>query len=189
MRNFEQYVDPALTYDFTQGPDKVRNYADAARDGVNCVSLAHLVMKDAFGESLPPDLFFYEMFSDTERFAPVTGLSGMQPADLVWLGHGNPKFEIDEFTPEFVDGHMTNWDDSPIKHVGVFTGEVKDDEPMVLHACWYVGRTAVWPLSEFSQYPKYERVYGVSRYIPEADRLQTPATTLWRPAQLELQPV
>jgi hypothetical protein len=51
---FSRYLDPAFRYVKSQSPARVRSRDDALRDGLNCVALAHLVIRDLFGYALPP---------------------------------------------------------------------------------------------------------------------------------------
>lgn len=46
---FSRYLDPAFRYVRCQSPARVRSREDARRAGLNCVALAHLVIRDLFG--------------------------------------------------------------------------------------------------------------------------------------------
>jgi hypothetical protein len=50
---FLRYLDPGFRYVKSQNPALVRCRDDALRDGLNCVALAHLVIRDLFGYVLP----------------------------------------------------------------------------------------------------------------------------------------
>jgi hypothetical protein len=50
---FLRYRDPAFRYAKSRNPARVRCRDDALRDGLNCVALAHLMIRDLFGYTLP----------------------------------------------------------------------------------------------------------------------------------------
>jgi len=173
---FERYLHPSYAhkYKFTQGPNMVRSHEDARRGGTNCVAFAHLVLKDMFGELLPERLKCYEMYMDQERFEDVDSTDVMQAGDLVWFGLANPDVSTKEFDPNYLDdGHLENWSDFPIRHVGVFTGEIKEGDPMILHSTWSAG-TVIWPLRKFREYDdRYAEVYAIRRFRGASARTQS----------------
>src|ERR1700712_5367578 len=97
----EQYIGDQYVYRFMNNPDRVRSREDAERYGLNCVSLAHLVLKDLFDCELPPELGCAELFRDKEHFEPVAGIEAAQTGDLVWFGVEKPKVEVAEFNPRY----------------------------------------------------------------------------------------
>ncbi|MEK7153730.1 MAG: hypothetical protein AAB834_07285 [Patescibacteria group bacterium] len=161
----EQYLDGSYNYDFAQGPDVVRNRDDALRNGINCVSLAHLALRDLFGCELPPKLMCAEMYCDRDYFAPVESFLAMREGDLVWFGIANPTIPTDEFEFRYEGGNLANWADFPVKHVAIYTG-VTDSEGnhVLLHSTFREGNT-LWPLARFNRYRRYEKLYGITRLI------------------------
>lgn len=161
---FERYVDPSFVYKFMQGPDKVLDEHTARTQGVNCISLAHLAMRDLFGYSLPTSLHCYEMFSDTSHFKTVESIDFLEPGDLMWFGLRHPGIPIDQYQPQYDErGTLVNWRDNPVKHVAIYTGEQANDDYLMLHATNIEGTNAVWPLQKFASFKRYERVYRISR--------------------------
>lgn len=162
---FENFVRAGYTYSFEQGPNKIRSHEDARVNGLNCVALAHLAMKDLFDYTLPQDFQCLELFLDREHFEPIDGLDSMQQGDLVWFGFAEPEVTLEAFVPVYDEqGELTNWKDVALRHVGVFTGERdEDNEPLILHATRSAGTTAVWPLQKFQKYRRYRKIYGISR--------------------------
>jgi cell wall-associated NlpC family hydrolase len=157
----ERYLDPAYRYDFNVTPSAIRSPEDAQRYGINCIVLAHLMLNELSGEPLPPELHFAELYADTEHFRPVEGgPNAMAPGDLVWFGAANPRLEAADFVPRHApDGHLLNWGDNPLKHVAVHVGNGQ-----LLHATHIDGgRNALWPLGRFARYPRYAKLYGVTR--------------------------
>lgn len=160
-----KYINPVFRYNFHQGPANVPDISTAIQNGLNCIALAHLALKDLFDYSLPPSLHCYEMFSDEERFLPIDAADEMQKGDLVWFGHSSPRIPIDEFVPHYDDGGtLTNWMDNPVKHVAIYSGE-KIDDFMMLHATYIEGTNVIWPLKKFADYVRYEKIYKISRLM------------------------
>lgn len=160
---FARYVDPGFRYALRQNPARVRSRDDALRDGLNCVALAHLVIRDLFGCALPASLQMYELIHEREYFEPVPSLKLMRAGDLVWFGPEHPPLELDEFVPRFDREDITNMRDFPVKHVAVCTGSRDDGDPLMLHASRMEGTNALWPLRRFLARDQYRRVYAIRR--------------------------
>lgn len=159
-------MDDAFRYDFDQGPKQVRSREDAIRYGINCVGLAHLALLDIFGRELDPSRHCYEMFTDNEQFATVESAAEMRIGDLAWVGVSRPPVPLDKFVPEYDDtGYLLNWRDFAVNHVAIYTGQTQDGEPLMLHASPMDGTNAIWPLSRFAEYQRYEKIYRISRLI------------------------
>jgi hypothetical protein len=158
----EQYLGNQYVYRFRNNPDRVRSREDAVRYGLNCVSLAHLVLKDLFDYELPAELGCAELYRDQEHFEPVESVGAMQRGDLVWFGVAEPRVQAVEFTPRYEDGQLVNWADFPVKHVAIHTGERRPDHQL-LHATYVEGTNAVWSLGKFANYGRYKKLYGITR--------------------------
>src|ERR1700757_315636 len=158
--SLERFVDTEFVYRFTHGPNMVTDEAEAREKGINCVLLAHFALRELFGHSLPPELHCYEMFTDNKRFYTVDSLEGMYMGDLVWFGTANPRIPIDEFEPKYgEDGFLLNHRDSAVKHVALYTGERSENDFLLLHSTHIAGGNVIWPLSRFSAYKRYEKIY------------------------------
>lgn len=159
-----RYIDPdRFRYSVLQGPDKVRCEADARANGLNCIALAHLVLRDR-GIALPPELNFYELYLD-ETYSATVSKDAMEPGDPVWFGLANPSIPIDEFVPEYDNGFLVNWQDRAVKHVAINTGDEQAGVPLLLHATDVEGTNTIWPLHQFQEHTRYERIYRVSRVV------------------------
>lgn len=168
---FEQYLDPALKYDFTKGPEVVGDLEQARKMGMNCISLAHIVLKDLFDVALRPEQHCYEMYADSIHFESVEKPSAMQVGDLVWFGYPRPRVSPATYKPVYDTlGRLENWRDNPIKHVGIYTGKIIDGDYGLLHATHYTGGNVIWPLKKFKQFRRYNRTYRISRFIADAPR-------------------
>ena len=146
----------------------MRSRADAARGGVNCVALAHLVIRDLFGAQLPPELQSFELFNDLADFEAVPAGYGLEAGDLVWFGRDQPGVALRAFTPRYVAGELVNFDDFPVNHVAICTGS-RDDagDYLLLHASSREGTNSAWPMRRFLGYDRYRRVYATTRLRPQ----------------------
>jgi hypothetical protein len=165
---FRSYLDPAFRYVWARGPRQVRDRADARSGGLNCIALAHLVIRDLFGHTLPPSFQSLEMFRDRQHFEPVAGGSEPCVGDLLWFGAADPAVSPDDFVPRFQAGELVNVRDFAVNHVAIRTDTTPGTDAPLLHASPLDGTNALWPLRRFGQYPRYARVYGVHRL--RADR-------------------
>lgn len=150
------------------GPAEVRTEVDAKRLGINCVALAHLAINQEFGVSLPASLHCWEMFNNHDLFTDVLSVDDLRRADLFWFGPDQPDSVIEDFRPiRGENGLLRNW--GPIKHVAIYTGQRQGSDPLLLHATKSGGteESVIWPLSEFAGYPRYGKVFRISRLVPE----------------------
>lgn len=167
MNELDQYLDSRFVYSFWQGPEDVRSVAQALKDGINCISLAHLAINSLFGYNLPKELHCSELFTDTIYFDEVDSLTDMELGDVVWFGLEDPPLEVDDYIPEYKNDGLVNWQEFPVKHAGIYNGESDNDDPYILHSTSIGGTNVVWPLSKFSQYRRYRKLYGIRRLRDE----------------------
>jgi len=180
---FASYLDPAFRYVFTQSPARVRDRADARRSGLNCVALAHLVIRDLFGHALPAGSQSVELFGDLERFEPVPATARLRAGDLVWLGAAAPAIRPEDFVPRYRNGELLNFAEFAVNHVAIATGDredgdvadgsvadgdvadggVADGDELLLHASPVEGTVALWPSRRFRDHDRYRTVYAVRR--------------------------
>ena len=167
---FRRYLDPAFRYVRTQNPALVRSRDDALRDGLNCVALAHLVIRDLFGCALPAHLQAFELVRDELYFEPAGDQAHVEAGDLIWLGLDRPEADQAAFVPQYDGVELVNGGHFPVKHVAIGTGDRDHGDPLLLHASVADGTNAVWPLTRFAGYPRYGRVYAHRRLRPERRR-------------------
>jgi hypothetical protein len=160
---FSRYLNPAFRYVSAQSPARVHSRDDALRDGLNCVALAHLVIRDLFGYGLPARLQALELVRDLAHFEPVPDPERMRAGDLVWLGVDSPRVQLDEFVPRYDGDELANSGDFPVKHVAICTGTRYDDDHLLLHASSADGTNALWSLRKFADYDRYRRIYAIRR--------------------------
>jgi hypothetical protein len=160
---FSRYLDPAFRYVRSQSPARVRSRDDVLRDGLNCVALAHLVIRDLFGYVLPARLQALELVRDLAHFEPDPDAERMGAGDLVWLGVDRPRVKLDEFVPQYDGDELANGRDFPVKRVAVCTGARDDGEHLLLHASSADGTNTLWPLRKFAGYDRYRRIYAICR--------------------------
>jgi hypothetical protein len=167
LKTFEPYIDPEFEYSFLAGPDAVCTPHQALQRGINCISIAHFVLKDLFDTELPTTLGCAELCTDREMFQEVTG--DLAVGDLLWFGIGaSDEIKPQDFVPIY-DGNrnLVNWHDFPVKHVAINTGELLEGEPLLLHSSDYVGTNAIWPLRDFGERYRYQKQYGATRLKTE----------------------
>lgn len=166
----ECFIDPTLQYRFMQDPRNVRSIEDARTGGINCITLAHLAVRELFAVELPPELHFSEAFLDRRHFTDVPLLDDLRRGDLVWFGLESPPIQVADFRPVYRDGQLVNYHEFPVKHVAIATGNTDArGEPTLLHATHIAGTNVVWPLNKFAEYARYRKVYGISRLLAAAD--------------------
>lgn len=159
MNTLDNLIKADLPYDWYRGPDQVHNMEDA-RMGANCIALAHLALR-ARGLELSPSMHCYEMVTDTVRLATVPP-DQIEAGDIFWFGR--PTGSLEAFVPKYdARGWLENWRDNPVTHAAVFVGYAATHEPLLLHASREEGRNAVWPLSRFKEYPRYAKLYRITR--------------------------
>jgi hypothetical protein len=164
---FRSYLDPAFRYVFSQGPDRVRSRKDALSGGLNCISLAHLIIRDLFGYVLPATYQCIELSTDQEHFISIPSAGLMRPGDLVWFGVADPAASIADFVPHFENGRLANFNEYPINHVAIYTGVCERSDYLLIHANQVDQTNAVWPLRDFQDYDRYRKVYAIMRLRPE----------------------
>ena len=157
------FIDPRFTYNFYHGPDVIGDIEAARQYGLNCVALAHLATKHLFQYSLPSSLHCAELYVNTLHFGVIPDIDNIEQGDLVWFGLADAAIQPEEFEPQYQDGALINWRDFPVKHVGIHTGETALDDPLILHATHLAGTNVVWPLSRFSDYRRYQKIYSIRR--------------------------
>ncbi len=133
---------------------------EALREGINCVSLAHLVIGEIYGVTLPQSYKCFEMFCDTEYFEKDDEII---VGDLVWFGIKDANQRLKSFRPSLKNGELTNWSDCPVKHVGICVDDTMSSEQTILHATNVEKTNALWPLDAFARHRRYAEVCGVSR--------------------------
>jgi hypothetical protein len=167
---FRSYLDPAFRYVVSQGPDRVRSRQDALSAGLNCVSLAHLIIRDLFGYVLPATYQCTELSADRQHFMSIPSASLMRPGDLVWLGVSDPAASIEDFVPRLENGRLANFNEYPINHVAIYTGVYDDGDYLLMHASQVDQTNSVWPLRAFTEHDRYRKVHAIMRLRPQYAR-------------------
>ena len=135
-------------------------------DGLNCISLAHLIIRDLFGYVLPATYQCPELSTDQEHFMFIPSASLMRPGDLVWLGVADPAASIEDFVPRFENGRLANFHEYPINHVAIYTGVYDHGDYLLIRANQADQTNTVWPLRAFEDHDRYRKVYAITRLRP-----------------------
>lgn len=113
-------------------------------EGINCQLLVHLALKLLRGINLPPIMMSKEIFEDQEFFEVIS-------PDIASVG------DI------FVFGKTDETDYRQL-HLAV---KIDDDpqtrQPVLIHATSIEKAVTIWPLIQFSSYPRYEKLFAVKR--------------------------
>lgn len=161
----EAYIDSSYSYDFTKGPTVVTSPEAARRLGINCVSLAHLALRDLFGYTLPPELLCTEMYFDTEHLRSVPRPADLQTGDIIWLGTESA-MKPGDFQPIYEGRELVNWHDFPINHMAIVTGaRNKRGDHLLLDASERNGTPKITPMRSFANYWRHGTVHGASRLV------------------------
>ncbi len=166
MINVQKYIDAKYRYDFKASPLRVSSLQSAKKNGINCVTLFHLILKDLYNIKLPSNLMSYEMTNDNNLFEDVSYPEQMESGDIVGFGVKKMK-TLEVFRPKFKGKELTNWEDFPVKHFAVYTGRKSKGEPLMLHASSVDGTVSVWALKQFAEYRNYATVYYIKRLKKE----------------------
>lgn len=158
-----QFIDDRYIYKFSHGPNLVQTKEQAIRNGINCVSLAHLALRELFDVTLPATLMCSELHRDRNYFKELDVEEERRTGDLEWFGIEDPSIVPSDFVPHYEDGELVNWRDYPIKHVAIHTGEESVDGALLLHSTSITGTNSIWPHSIFKKYRRYKKSYGVTR--------------------------
>jgi hypothetical protein len=150
-------------YNSSQVPAQVPDLEAAFKYGNDCQALIHLWLENLTGFRLPSNMLCYEMFNDPIFFRTVQE-EDMILGDVVWLGSPD-KSSMAEYTPVFdANGQITNWDECPINHMGIYTGkDAWHKDPKILHASAAEGNNVAEPLSRLMRYRNYSVLQGVRR--------------------------
>lgn len=167
MDKLQKYIDDRFVFNVNQGPRDVPDIELALETGINCITLAHLAVHSLFVYRLPQNLHFYELFTDTTHFDEVDDISKGEIGDLIWFGPNDPNLSTDNFIPLYRGDELINWRDYPVRHVGVLQSFSEQGEAQILHATKFAGTNVIWPLGQFQDYDRYQRIYGMRRLRPE----------------------
>ncbi len=178
---FESYLESGLGYTFANGPDVIQTREDAAKKGLNCIALVHLLIRDLFDVELPKNLKSWEMFKDNPYFKDVDSTFSIKMGDIFFFGKSTLPSYAPFYKPIFnedrellngsvgdmiIDGRYTG------VHLAMYTGE--DDganDPLIIHSSKNVNlpdpnginSIAIWPLSDFVTHKNYAVVHAIKR--------------------------
>lgn len=162
---FQHFAEGVFRYRFTSGPDVVQTPEQALEHGLNCVALAHLLLKALRGCHLPPQCQAIEMYSPNPHLQVVASLQEVQMGDVIFVGRAGMQAALDVFVPRYdAAGGLTNWREFPGLHLCVYTGERDaDDSPLFIHVNGQDDGVAVWSLARIQQHPRYAALYAIKR--------------------------
>lgn len=129
-----------LPYRYESGP--MAN--SQPNDGVNCQLLVHLALGLLHGTNLPPAMMSKEIFEDHEFFEEISFGSFL-------LGD------------VFVFGKAAETDPRQFHLAVKIDEDPRTQQPLLIHATNIEKAVTIWPLTQFSSYPRYEKLFAVKR--------------------------
>ena len=164
---FRFFSDHPCRYAFAHGPDMIRTPAQAVEQGLNCVALAHLLLKALFAADLPSRHQCVEMFYDNPHLQAVPGLAALQTGDVVFVGRAGIQEQLDAFAPRYDSaGELVNWREFPGLHVALYTGLMAaDTTPLLIHANPIDNGVGFWSWQQMLRVPRYSMIYAIKRRV------------------------
>ncbi len=160
----EQFISPPIPYELLHGPLTAPDIASARQNGANCYALYRLARKALGVEENLPSEGLYEAVLAVPSLGAEDRTGDLRVGDGISFGPQAPKIAIDRFMPEFDEqGYLMNWRDFPIRHIGIVASVGGDTGPQILHASQYDGKSTIWPLDMFQNFPRYARQFGTHR--------------------------
>lgn len=169
---FQSYLDETYSYKYTNWPDVVSSQVQALREGLNCITLVHLLVERLFGEKLPKSLRSIELYQDVNYFDLVTNIDDVNLGDIIFVGKDGQKERLENFIPEYDNsGFLLNEPDLPKIHLALYTGEGNTGDPLFIHANGVDKKVSLWPLSKFKDYERYSTIYAIKRLKQELKKI------------------
>lgn len=192
-KEIDRKIDPRLAFDpnfwsefsysYPNGPHKEYSLTELKEIGLNCVSLAHLMI-ESLGMSLSSRLRCAELFFDQNetKFIYLQNLVSklildqvepidqakklqLQPGDLFFFGDVKFLEEIKKFS----QSDLAVDDNGELKigkfrlHLAVQTGLDEKGQPKLLHANVVEDAVSLWSLDEFCSHQRYQLLYAIKR--------------------------
>lgn len=135
-----------IPYKLKNGPD-LTGVIDPWREGINCQYFTHLALGLLFQVRLPSDLLSREIFFDNQRFTAVDDAAKAKLGDIFLFGRQAER-------------------DYRCLHLALLAEAVatsESGESLLIHATSIEGKVCFWPLSAFSNYPRYQKLFAIKR--------------------------
>lgn len=149
-------------YRYLRGPNVVRSWKDAEQ-GMNCGAFVHLLLRDAYGTSLPPSLMCWEMLYD-EHYLDPAPFSSLTAGDVVFFGGIADIIRSRNYVPKWNEDRttLTNLRDHPRLHLALCLGR-EVDELYFAHTSPYSDGVCVESLPTVISRPPHQVVYAARR--------------------------
>lgn len=158
------FLSYRLKYNYECGPDVVSSIETALTKGINCVSLAHILLSDFYHVHLTSNFKCIEMFYHNNFLRNITDEEEFVLGDILFFGKEGLTELFANYIPRYNEGTLVNGSDFPGLHVGIYTGnKTTETIPLIIHASFIDKGVSVWPLDKFLQYPRYKKIYAVKR--------------------------
>jgi hypothetical protein len=170
---FESYLNSGCVYSFANGPDVIRSREQAAQQGLNCIALMHLLIRELFDIELPDYLKGWEMYRDNPYLSKVPSMHDIKLGDMFFFGRDQlPSYAV-QYAPQYDDknelinraaGDKLIGQQYAGVHLAMHTGEFNSArEPMLIHTNKIEGTIVIWPLARFLGLEQYSTIHAIKR--------------------------
>lgn len=134
---------------------------ETAKEGLNCVTLIHIVYREVFGVSLAPSLRAIELYFQNDFFESPDLSSKKQVGDIAFWARDNVEEVLTEYRPAFdVNGNLIG--KCPF-HLAMYIGENKKDEALFVHANFIDKNVGIWTEKRIRSYIRYSTLLALKR--------------------------
>jgi hypothetical protein len=172
---FIDFSSRGYKYSYKNSPITIRTEEKAFDQGLNCITLIHLLLKKLFTIELPNNILPWEMFCDNPYFTDVKSIKKIKTGDIFFFG----RKELPEFTLTYIpkydskknllnadEGKRLIGDKYTGIHLAMFTGDFdKDGDPLLIHAGKIDMAVSIWSLKKFLSYEQYAVLHKTKRPV------------------------
>lgn len=172
---FQVFLDKGYKYNYRNGPNVISSQEQALKDGINCIGLMHLLIRELFGIRLPQNLRVLEIYNDNPYFKTIDKLEDIQMGDIIFLGRKQLPEYIFLYKPQYdKEKNLINEEEGRAAigekyagyHTVMHTGDKdKNGNPLVIDIERIVDTVKVWSLNELMEEERYEVLYKIKRFI------------------------
>jgi len=172
---YQNFLNKDFKYNFEKGPNVVTSESQAIKEGINCIGLMHLLLKQLFNVNIPGNLRVLEIFNQNPYFETLKSLDGLKTGDILFLGRKDLPEYISKYKPKYNEqGELVNEKEGEDiignkyagYHTAMFTGEkTADNQPLVVDIQKATDKIKLWNLKELMKDEKYQVLYKIKRLI------------------------
>lgn len=170
---FQSFLDKGYRYEYKNGPDIVTNEEQALYEGLNCITLIHLLIKKLFDITLPSHIRIVEIYKENPYFHTIQSIDELKIADVIFLGKKDLPEHLAQYVPRFdvhknllneEEGKQIIGDKFAGHHIAMYIGEQdSSNDPLFIHIGSIDKTVSIWPLQKFLSREKYSVLYRIKR--------------------------